>query len=161
MVKKSGWIRWRTAAFLFVLTLSGEGWAQMAPAETEESLSEAEISEAVERLRCANEPFFWCSGGIGTEERTALERLSGRFTLCTEWAQSGRPYLAGATLEVTRRDGLLRWRGDDLGPWWCAALPAGDYRLVATGTPLVEYPPQERQITIKKATRPQRLTFLW
>ncbi|BBD77167.1 MAG: hypothetical protein WHS85_06505 [Hydrogenophilus sp.] len=139
-------------------TLSAEAAAEW---EGRQTVTEAEVEAAIATLRCGQTPFFWCAGGIGLEERVALQRLRDRFTVCVEWAQKERPYLAEATLTLENDSGAVVWQGGGLGPLWCAQLPTGRYRLVASALPVVEYPPQDRWVEVTPQAPLRRVTFLW
>ncbi len=134
--------------------------ADGAKKEDDLPLSPDAIAEARASLRCAQIPFFWCTGGVGQEERAALTAMA-EFTLCVEWAERSRPFLAAGTLTVATETGNELMAVDDAGPWWCVALPPGRYRLTASAQPLVEYPPQERLVVIKAKGRRERVRFLW
>ncbi|WP_217126334.1 hypothetical protein [Hydrogenophilus thiooxidans] len=143
-----------TEGFATVPTAAAEG-------EGQQTVTEAEVEEAIATLRCEQTPFFWCAGGIGVEERVALQRLRDRFTVCVEWAQKERPYLADATLTLENDSGAVVWQGRGLGPLWCAQLPTGRYRLVAAALPVVEYPPQDRWVEVTPQASLRRVAFLW
>jgi len=140
--------------------LAEERAGESKRAEDDLPLSTEAIAEARAALRCAKIPFFWCSGGVGQEERAALSAMA-EFTLCVEWAERSRPFLAAGTLTVATETGKELITVDDAGPWWCVALPPGRYRLTAWAQPLVEYPPQGRLVVVKAERRRERVTFLW
>ncbi len=123
--------------------------------DTATALTAEEVTAGRARLRCAETPVAWCSGGIGAEERAALRAEAWR--VCVEFALHSREYLSDVQLTVWQENAEVL-RADAVGPWWCARLPPGTYRLQATapgkGT-------QSRFVTVPAAGAPVLASLLW
>jgi hypothetical protein len=71
------------------------------------------------------------SGGVGVEERAALEAERARYNLRLAFAESDGVYVADVHVRLTGNDGRVVYEGDSEGPFLFARLPAGRYRLEA------------------------------
>src|SRR5690606_12997359 len=73
----------------------------------------------------------YLTGGVGTQERAALEELAARegMTLKLEFAEPEGAFVSAVEVTITSAAGeeLLRVRTD--GPWLFAKLPAGEYQV--------------------------------
>ncbi|HVB47853.1 MAG TPA: carboxypeptidase regulatory-like domain-containing protein [Burkholderiales bacterium] len=75
----------------------------------------------------------YVSGGVGQEERAALEAMRGEFNLrVTFAAQRSGGYLAGVGVGVEDSKGREVFRTVAQGPWLYARLAPGRYRLTAS-----------------------------
>lgn len=73
----------------------------------------------------------YMTGGVGEEEREAMEAIARRegFNLKLVLATREGTYLAGVPLRISSPDGTLRLEATAEGPWLYARLPAGEYRV--------------------------------
>jgi hypothetical protein len=71
------------------------------------------------------------TGGVGVEERAALEAERARYNLRLAFAESDGVYVAEVHVRLTRHDGRMVYEGDSEGPFLFAHLPPGRYRLEA------------------------------
>ena len=75
----------------------------------------------------------YVSGGVGQEERAALEAMRGEFNLrVTFAAQRSGGYLADVGVSLEDSKGREVFRTVAQGPWLYARLAPGRYRLTAT-----------------------------
>jgi hypothetical protein len=71
------------------------------------------------------------SGGVGVEDRAALEAQRARYNLRLAFAESDGGYVAEVHVRLTRPDGRTVYEGESDGPFLFAHLPPGRYRLEA------------------------------
>lgn len=71
------------------------------------------------------------SGGIGLEERAALDAERSRYNLRLAFAESDGDYVADVHVRLARLDGGTLYEGESEGPFLFARLPPGRYRLEA------------------------------
>jgi hypothetical protein len=71
------------------------------------------------------------SGGIGLEERAALEADRARYNLRLAFAESDGEYVADVRVRLITPDGRTVYEGTSEGPFLFARLPPGRYRLEA------------------------------
>ena len=75
----------------------------------------------------------WVSGGVGAEEREALEAMSSEFSLKAVFAvEEHTAFLADVAFTIRRSGGEAVVEGKTSGPWLYVALPAGTYEIEAT-----------------------------
>jgi hypothetical protein len=72
------------------------------------------------------------TGGVGINERAAMDRLAKNYDLKLVFAEPSRPYLANVDVEILNPSGKRLVETTDNGPWFFAKLPDGRYRVVAT-----------------------------
>ncbi len=70
------------------------------------------------------------TGGFGVDERNAMVQALPDYNLKVEFAEGGRPYVAGAQIQVEGHGVAINTMVD--GPWLLARLPAGSYALTAS-----------------------------
>jgi hypothetical protein len=70
------------------------------------------------------------SGGVGLDERAALEAERDRYNVRLAFAQTSGVYVSDVNVKITRPDGALVYEGRDEGPWFFAQLEPGTYRLI-------------------------------
>ncbi|HKY02795.1 MAG TPA: carboxypeptidase regulatory-like domain-containing protein [Burkholderiales bacterium] len=77
-------------------------------------------------------PVSYISGGIGLEERQAMQGSTTDFNLKVQNAIPGRPYVSDTTVSIVDAGGneVLKTTLD--GPWLMAKLPAGRYTVRAS-----------------------------
>ena len=75
----------------------------------------------------------WVSGGVGAEEREALEAASADYSLKAVFAvEQHTAFLADVVFAIRRAGGETVVEGKTSGPWLYVALPAGTYEIEAT-----------------------------
>ncbi|MGH7808948.1 MAG: hypothetical protein ACREP5_01600, partial [Candidatus Binatia bacterium] len=96
-------------------------------------------------------------GGVGTEEREAMEERAKGYNLKLVFAEKRGAFISGAVVMIATA------KGDEIdmmtvkGPWFYIQLPAGDYSIKAT------FKGQTKQITkltVPKGKRVQQ-GFIW
>lgn len=76
----------------------------------------------------------WVSGGVGINEREyMIENFSDDYNVKLEFAIAGGEYLGDIEVLMTKPDGEVVMRAFSNGPWFMTKLPAGTYRVQATG----------------------------
>ena len=72
-------------------------------------------------------------GGVGVDERDAMEHARARYNLRLTFAIKGSgAYLSGIRVQISNHQGTSRVDTIASGPWLFARLPAGDYVVTAT-----------------------------
>jgi hypothetical protein len=72
-------------------------------------------------------------GGIGLDDRAAMERAAPEYNLRLEFAQAGNgEYLANVRVVVSDMKGGKVLEALSSGPWLYAQLPAGEYSVAAS-----------------------------
>jgi hypothetical protein len=74
----------------------------------------------------------YLSGGVGINERAAMDRMDKGYNLKVVFAEPSGPYLANVNVEILNASGKKLVETTDNGPWFFAKLPDGKYRVVAT-----------------------------
>jgi hypothetical protein len=113
---KYGWIGTLIGVFLFTLS-SGYAVATANAAYIREGTSHG---------------IKYMAGGVGINERTAMDRMDKGYNLKVVFAEPSGPYLANVNVEILNASGKKLVETTDNGPWFFAKLPDGKYRVVAT-----------------------------
>jgi len=94
------------------------------------------------------------AGGVGLEEREAMQAVSHDYSLMLSFARKGGTAYAADT-EVTIRDARGRVVLDVVaeGPWLLVRLPAGQYRVTARSTDGTEAVTQRVTVRAKGLAR--------
>ncbi len=71
------------------------------------------------------------SGGVGIEEREALDAQRDRYNLRLAFAEKNGSYIADVAVRLSAADGREIYSGRTDGPWLFARLQPGKYRLEA------------------------------
>jgi hypothetical protein len=71
------------------------------------------------------------TGGVGLDEREALDAERDRYNLRLAFAERNGSYLADIAVRLTAADGRDVYSGNTDGPWLFARLKPGKYRLEA------------------------------
>jgi len=97
------------------------------------------------------------TGGVGVEERTALDAERDRYNLRLAFAEKSGEYVAAVQVRLTTADGREVYAGETEGPFMLARLPPGRYRLEA------EYQGmrQARTFTVGAAQREPLIYLRW
>lgn len=72
----------------------------------------------------------YLNGGIGMEERAAMEEVTG-FNLKLVFAADNGKYISDVAVTIKDADGNQLLSHNDAGPWLMADLPKGSYRVEA------------------------------
>lgn len=87
----------------------------------------------------------YVTGGVGYEERQAMQELSPQFNVKLTFADKGTgDYRSGQSVEVRDMRGNVRMQAEDTGPLLYAQLPPGRYRVTAN----VDGQQQQRTISV-------------
>ncbi len=97
------------------------------------------------------------TGGVGVEERTALDAERDRYNLRLAFAEKSGQYVAAVRVRLTTADGREVYAGETEGPFMLARLAPGRYRLEA------EYQGarQARTLTVGAAQREPFIYLRW
>jgi hypothetical protein len=74
----------------------------------------------------------YMDGGVGINERAAMDRLAKDYDLKLVFAEPSGPYLANVSVAIENARGKTLMQSTDNGPWFFAKLPDGKYRVAAT-----------------------------
>lgn len=74
----------------------------------------------------------YLTGGVGSDERTALEEQGKAFNLKLAFAERRGPFLADVNVVITDRKGAEILSLASAGPWFYMQLPPGNYNVKAT-----------------------------
>lgn len=72
------------------------------------------------------------SGGVGLEERQAMEAQAGNFNLKLAFAAPSGEYFDNVGVMIARTNGGKVYEGTSDGPWFFIKLPPGRYTVAAT-----------------------------
>lgn len=101
----------------------------------------------------------YLSGGVGSDESTAIKDAMHQYPLTLEFAgktQSGNDYLADIPVQVSDMHGTTLLKTVAHGPFLLASLPSGRYSVTATYNGKTEH----RTVTVASSTQ-VREVFLW
>lgn len=99
----------------------------------------------------------YASGGVGAEERAAIEALRGDYNLRLVFATRGSgAMLAGVALRIADSKGAEVLALDDCGPQAYVRLPAGRYSVSVTSEGIE----QRRRVTVGSGGA-RELYFYW
>ena len=74
----------------------------------------------------------YMAGGVGIDQRAAMDRMDKIYNLKLVFAEPSGPYLASVKVAIENASGEKLIQTTDNGPWFFAKLPDGKYRIVAT-----------------------------
>jgi hypothetical protein len=74
----------------------------------------------------------YMDGGVGINERAAMDRMDKGYNLKLVFAEPSGPYLADVHVAIENASGKKLVQTSDNGPWFFVKLPDGKYRVVAT-----------------------------
>ena len=99
----------------------------------------------------------WRTGGVGHDERAALERVSPQYNLKLIFAEKGTlAFVADVTVRIATPAGETILEAPADGPWFLARLPAGSYEVTATAAGK----PQSQKAEVP-ASGQAELRFYW
>lgn len=76
--------------------------------------------------------YVYLSGGVGADERLALEERAKEFSVKLVFAATDGSYVAGVKLDITDVKGAAIVSTTSTGPWFYIQLPPGIYDVKAT-----------------------------
>jgi len=79
-----------------------------------------------------DEEVAYVSGGIGLDEREALESMSQDYNLKLTFALPSGHYLSNVKVRITDHNGRTVLETTSDGPWFFVKLPAGTYHVSAS-----------------------------
>ncbi|WP_300156703.1 hypothetical protein [Solidesulfovibrio sp.] len=108
---------------------------------------------AAQTARTTPQGVAYVTGGVGTDERAAMEAMAGAYTLKMEFARSDRAYLGDVAVSLR---GPVATQLTAEGPVLLLQLPPGRYAVTATALGTA----RTQTVTVGK-TGLARLAFLW
>lgn len=72
------------------------------------------------------------SGGVGLDERQAMDAQASNFNLKLAFAAPGGEYFDNVGVMIARTNGAKVYEGTSEGPWFFIKLPPGRYTVAAT-----------------------------
>jgi hypothetical protein len=73
----------------------------------------------------------YMSGGVGLNERSAMEDKARDYNLKFVFAAASGSYLDQVEILIQNRAGKVMFEGKSNGPWYFVDLPQGEYKVVA------------------------------
>jgi hypothetical protein len=95
------------------------------------------------------------TGGVGIEERAAMQEGIKGYDLRLIFATTKGYYLASIPVQIKTPDGKVLLSKKSNGPWFWAELPSGHYEVVAS------YKNREEMHKVDVGMRPQNVEFTW
>lgn len=74
----------------------------------------------------------YATGGVGIEERQAMEKMAGDFNLKVVLAGESGSYLSGLMVYIEDMNGKMVFECVTKGPWLYVELPQGTYRVTSS-----------------------------
>jgi hypothetical protein len=95
------------------------------------------------------------TGGVGIEERAAMDKSVKDYNLRLVFATMKGLYLAGVPVQIKTPDGKVILNKQSNGPWFWAKLPAGTYEVMAS------YNNKKEVHKVDLSKGPQSVEFTW
>ncbi|HML62401.1 MAG TPA: hypothetical protein PKD41_16020 [Solidesulfovibrio sp.] len=108
---------------------------------------------AAQTARTTREGVPYLTGGIGSDERAAMDAMAGAYTLKLEFARADRAYLGDVPVAIR---GPVATQLTAEGPILLLRLPPGRYAVTATARGA-----SRTQSVVVGKTGLSRLAFLW
>ena len=101
--------------------------------------------------------FPYLSGGVGADERLALEERAKGFPVKLVFAAADGSYVANVKLEISGEKNQTLLSTTTTGPWFFIDLPPGTYRVKAT------FAGQSKDVTALRVSKDKRAyqVFVW
>ncbi|MGF1548101.1 MAG: hypothetical protein ACFCUG_12325 [Thiotrichales bacterium] len=99
----------------------------------------------------------YLAGGVGIEEREAVQKLEHFFNLKLTFAQRDGHFIGDVKVRITTPQGDPVTEIDANGPLLYVVLPVGSYRVEAS----FGAQPQQREVSLKAAPAKTTVTFFW
>jgi hypothetical protein len=97
----------------------------------------------------------YMTGGVGVDERAAMETMAKDFNLKLVFAEPNRPYLANVNVEIKDSRGARLVQAQSTGPWFFASLPDGGYTVTVT------HAGKEQMKKVEVGEDLETFTFAW
>ncbi len=97
----------------------------------------------------------YATGGIGLDERAAMEKMANDYSLKIVIATASGNYLADAKVRIENLTGEKVFECTATGPWLYVNLPAGTYKVTAS----LEQKSRMREVTV--GTGLKSIMFHW
>ena len=98
---------------------------------------------------------MYASGGVGKDERMAMESIVKGYNVKLVFAEAPREYVADVKVKIEDHSGKKLLEATSGGPWFWVKLPQGDYRVIASFR-------DHRDIkNLKVGSGPETVEFLW
>ncbi|MCF8143570.1 MAG: carboxypeptidase regulatory-like domain-containing protein [Deltaproteobacteria bacterium] len=97
----------------------------------------------------------YATGGIGLEEREAMEKMAGNYSLKVELAATSGSYLADIKVCITDMGGKKVFEYSTSDPWLYVDLAAGTYKITAS------FKQESRMQEVKVDTGLKTVMFHW
>ncbi len=103
------------------------------------------------------EGFAYLSGGVGADERLALEERAKGFPVKLVFAAADGSYLADVKLEISGEKNRAMLSTTTTGPWFYIDLPPGTYGVKAT------FQGQNKEVKALRVSKDKRAyqVFVW
>lgn len=103
------------------------------------------------------EGFPYLTGGVGSDERLALEERAKAFNVKLVFALSDGSYVAGVKLEIAGAKNQMIVSTTTTGPWFYIQLPPGTYSVKAT------FAGQSKEVKSLRVSQDKRTyqVFVW
>jgi hypothetical protein len=95
------------------------------------------------------------TGGVGLEERAAMQKSMKGYNLRLTFATMKGLYLASVPVQIKGADGKVLLSKESNGPWFWVNLPAGQYEVVAS------YDKKQEVHKVDVGKAPQSVEFTW
>jgi hypothetical protein len=95
------------------------------------------------------------SGGVGIEERAAMQQSMHNYNLRLVFANMKGWYLASVPVQIKNGEGNVVLKKESNGPWFWANLPAGNYEVTAS----LNNKQEVHKVDVGHA--PQNVEFTW
>ena len=95
------------------------------------------------------------TGGVGLEERAAMNESLHHYNLRLVFANAKGWYLSAVPVQIQTPDGKVLLSKKSNGPWFWAKLPAGQYEVMAS------YDKKQEVHKIDVGKTPQSVEFTW
>ena len=101
--------------------------------------------------------FPYLTGGVGAEERAALQERAKSFNVKLAFAASDGSFLAGVKIEIKGPQNQAVVSTTTTGPWFFIELPPGSYHVTAT------HGGQSKEVKALRVEKNQRAyqVFVW
>jgi hypothetical protein len=98
----------------------------------------------------------YATGGVGSDEREALQQLAGDYNLHLMFAATSGNFVADIGVRIVDSQGRSLLEAESDGPLLYARLPRGSYTVEVSGFGRT----QRRQVSVDGG-RPVRVNFFW
>jgi hypothetical protein len=97
----------------------------------------------------------YATGGVGKEERAAMEKMSRDYNLKIVFAKQNGAFLVQIPVFVRNMQGNVLIETQSNGPWFMTKIPKGQYKITAGPRP------NEKTRTITVGEKCKTVRFVW